>query len=350
MPVRFSPSGKRAIAVAGVLLPTVLFCPAAEPAVSRPECTRLSLPVPLGRGAASMAGTLCQPPGGRASTVQVLLHGSTYNHAYWDFPYRPETYSYRLAMNKAGYATFVVDRLGMGNSTVPPSNQMTLRGEAAQAHEVVQKLRHGDVGGSKFDKVVLGGHSIGAAVTTLEAATYHDVDALLTTGLVHHERPQGIDAIRAGTYSPNSDPKFSGKNYDSGYLTTKPGARKTIYDADRPMAPGVLATDEQTKDVVASDENVDPLAFDPKVSRGVTAPVMLAVGQNDPLYCAPGYADCRSARDIARQEKPDWAGASQFDTVILPKSGHALNLMDNTQLYRSTVRAWADKIVGTTRR
>jgi pimeloyl-ACP methyl ester carboxylesterase len=75
----------------------------------------VSVPVDVLVVQAMMAGTLCRPPG--ASTVMVLVPGSTYNQTYWDFPYQLETYDFRLAMNRAGYATLVIDRLGVGKSS-----------------------------------------------------------------------------------------------------------------------------------------------------------------------------------------------------------------------------------------
>ena len=37
--------------------------------------------------------------------VQVLLHGGTYDHAYWDWPYRPDIYSYVQQATRQGFAT-----------------------------------------------------------------------------------------------------------------------------------------------------------------------------------------------------------------------------------------------------
>jgi pimeloyl-ACP methyl ester carboxylesterase len=67
---------------------------------------------------AKIYGELCvpalRPP---PTTVQLLVHGTTYNHNYWDWPEDPETHSHVRAALQAGYATFNVDRLGVGQST-----------------------------------------------------------------------------------------------------------------------------------------------------------------------------------------------------------------------------------------
>src|SRR5262245_39860697 len=67
----------------------------------------LQIPVALSPGAPAdqtISATLSRPPGS-GGTLQILLHGATYSHVYWDFPFKPERYSYVRAMSRAGYAT-----------------------------------------------------------------------------------------------------------------------------------------------------------------------------------------------------------------------------------------------------
>lgn len=47
-----------------------------------------------------------------ADTVQVMVHGATFNKIMWDLPYQPERYSWTKKMNEAGYATIAVDLVG----------------------------------------------------------------------------------------------------------------------------------------------------------------------------------------------------------------------------------------------
>jgi hypothetical protein len=67
-----------------------------------------------------VVGWLCgqAPLGGR--TIQVLIHGDSLNHTYWDFPLRPQQYSYVRALTTAGYATLNLDMPGAGVSDLPP--------------------------------------------------------------------------------------------------------------------------------------------------------------------------------------------------------------------------------------
>ena len=41
-------------------------------------------------------------------TVQMLVHGATFNKIMWDFPYKPERYSWVRRMISEGYATLVI--------------------------------------------------------------------------------------------------------------------------------------------------------------------------------------------------------------------------------------------------
>ncbi|WP_189077374.1 alpha/beta hydrolase [Mangrovihabitans endophyticus] len=321
--------------------------PALASGRTAPACRATTVDVPLGSGTGQMWGELCRPAGASPSTVVTLVHGATYNHNYWDFPYRPGTYSFSRMLNRAGYATFVVDRLGTGHSTIPPSSELTLTSEAAQLHTVVQALRAGRVGRHAYASVVLGGYSLGSAVSEIEASTFHDVDAVLITALGHYNNPAGTAAIIANGQDPNTDPVLGGRHrYDDGYATTKPGSRETVFYADRPMEPGVLVADELTKDVDAFLEAGDPLVIDPSVSRAIDVPVMFALGDHDPLMCGDGYEDCTSTAALRAQEAPFWTSAPSFDVLLLPNAGHGLNLVPNTRVYQAAARCWLDRMVG----
>jgi pimeloyl-ACP methyl ester carboxylesterase len=56
-------------------------------------------------------------------------------------------------------------------------------------HDAVTALRSGAVAGHAFPHVIMVGHSVGSAETWLEAARYHDVDALIVTGSLHAISP-----------------------------------------------------------------------------------------------------------------------------------------------------------------
>ena len=184
-----------------------LLCPVSAPADS--VCQEFDQTVPVLLGEARMRATLCAP--GSATTVVVMVAGSTYNGTYWDLPYQPEKYNFRRAMNAAGYATLVVDRWGTGASSVPLGARLTTFVQAGAVHEVIQSLRAGRIGGRAFDKVVLAGHSLGSTVVILESATYRDVDGVVVTGLTHHLNLATAVKVVASMYPAALDPQLRGR-------------------------------------------------------------------------------------------------------------------------------------------
>jgi pimeloyl-ACP methyl ester carboxylesterase len=191
----------------------------------------VDVPVTLAGGPASMHGTLCLPHR-RTDTVVVLVPGATYNHVYWDFPLQPQRYSFRRGLNQQGLATFVVDRLGTGLSSRPPSTEVTAQAQAAGIHAAVRLLRAGRLGGVTFTKVVIGGHSGGSILAIGAASTYpEDVDGVLITGFIHNVNTEAVGRFFQSLHPAASDPAFAQAQppYDAGYVTTMPGARNVHF-------------------------------------------------------------------------------------------------------------------------
>src|SRR5690242_16002630 len=103
------------------LLGLVMFVPAAADASGDHgpplRCERVTFDVSLAPNQSAdqhLVATLCSRGPVHKKTIQVLIHGGTYDHNYWDFPVQPETYSYVRELTDAGYATLNIDRLGVG--------------------------------------------------------------------------------------------------------------------------------------------------------------------------------------------------------------------------------------------
>ncbi|NKY51402.1 alpha/beta hydrolase [Nocardia vermiculata] len=310
-----------------------------EPAAA---CRSFPFAVPQGE----LSATLCTPTGG-AQTVMVLMSGSNFNGSYWDFSYQPETYNFRRAMNAAGYATLVVDRLGNGNSTHPPSTSLSATATAQHLHDLVQAAKHGIDGAAPFDKVVTVGHSLTSGTSIMEATQYHDVDGLLLTGYSHAVNiPETLSVI--ATYHPAVDePAFSGRGLDPGYLVSKPGTRMhNFYDPGN-VDPEVLALDEKQKEVFSLTEYPDGMMSTlPGMSNFLTAPVMIAVGSRDRMLCGIDYAACANSATLHAEEAPFFAPEAKLRTFVLPGSGHAVNLARNTADYQAEVVDWMDTTIG----
>lgn len=305
------------------------------------RCVSVAIPVPLGE----MAGSLCTPTARATDTVMVLIAGSNYNATYWDFPYAPETYSFRRAMNAAGIATLVVDRLGNGASTRPPSTQVTATVSARALHDIVGSLRAGLAGAPPFGKVITGGHSLSSGIDVLEATTYQDVDGVLLTGFSHALNVSEVLGVISTYHQAAEDPRFAGRGYDAGYLATRPGTRAASFFAPETADPEVLAVDEANTEVFSPTEYPDGLTSTlPPMTNFIDVPVLVVNGSLDRLSCGPAYAVCADAETLRATEAPFFGPAARLRTFVLPGSGHSVNLARNTAEYRAAVVDWVRSI------
>src|SRR5690349_23043633 len=134
-------------------------------------------------------------------------------------------------MTEHGIATFAIDCPGSGDSSQPLSALITGTGLAAVVHQVVGRLRNAGVAGTRFERVVLVGHSMGSGIVAAEAATYHDVSGVVLTGFSHSMNLVALTAIFVDGVRPALlDPVLSRRSSDPGYVTTMPGTRHLFYD------------------------------------------------------------------------------------------------------------------------
>lgn len=315
-----------------IFLAATLFAPAPASAATV-TCEDLSVPVTVALLPQTMHGRLCAPSG--ASTVVVLIPGGTYNASYWDIEYTPQIRSFRLAMNQAGVATLALDRLGTGGSSKPLSALLSASVQATAAHQVIQTMR------PRFAKVIVGGHSIGAAMAMIEAGRYRDVDGVLVTGMTHRMNLITVIPVLANMIPAPLDPRLAPRGLDAGYLTTNAGTRYSAFHTPGPLDQAAIDYDESTKDVFATTEAVDSLTLTTVItpaSQQITAPVLLALG-NDPHFCGTLGSDCSSPEALRASEAP-FFGTSQLKTYILNGYGHAINYAPNAPTYFGVVIDW----------
>jgi pimeloyl-ACP methyl ester carboxylesterase len=304
------------------------------------SCQDVYTPVRFGLTQQTMYGKLCVPQG--ATTVQVLVPGGTYNSAYWDIQVEPGVRSARQAMNNAGIATMTVDRVGTGKSSKPLSLLVDTVNQAQAVHQVVQSLR------PRFQKVLVGGHSVGSGIAIVAAATYQDVDGLLVTGMTNQWDYTRVLAPLTKLIPVTLDPKFSRLGLDPGYLTTAPGARYDMFHKPGLLNPAVVDYDESTKDVVAPGEALNTILLNNiliPASRAVVAPVMSAQTSAD-YFCGtpPLGADCSSAEALVASERPFFPQAPRMDGFVLSGYGHCFNFAPDPSAYHAAVVAWQRSI------
>lgn len=334
------------VCVALGIISIIVITPTPAGAAQSTQCHDVSTQVTAGPQSGPLAGTLCVPPG--ADKVQLLVHGWTYDRHYFDSPYKPDTYSYARAANKAGYATLAIDRIGSGSSLHPLSVFNTFNTHAKSVHKAVQALRKGEFG-TKFDKVVSVGHSYGSLVTATEAGQYRDVDAMITTGFSHPPNYTNVFARAVGpgpSYPAFADPKFSKANLDPLYWTTTPGYRKNLYNPQH-TDPAVIQSDENLKQTQSLASLVDvPTHHLINSTRTLDIPVFVVTGQRDRIFCGLQSAPCSSSKRLANYERQWYAPGADINAHVVRDAGHNVQLEKSSPEVSSRMLQFVDNKIG----
>jgi alpha-beta hydrolase superfamily lysophospholipase len=346
-----------ALALAAAALAAVALPPAAGArAAGLPEltCSDHTLPVRIadpGPADQTMWGQLCFRGSREPATVQLLVHGATYDHLYWNFPYGVGYYSYVDAATAAGYATFDVDRIGDGNSSHPPSAELDLTAGAVALHDAVTALRAGAVDGHPFQRVIMVGHSLGSVEAWIEAASYHDVNAVIITGALHALNPDLVALAEADVYPAVDDPKFANSGLDSGYTTTRPGTREALFYDPATAGPAVVALDEADKDTSTVGELGGLLSLESEPpseqpSSQITVPVLVVAGADDSIFCTGVTVyNCASAASVRSYEARYYQAAAHLKVVVIPGTGHDLALSTTAPLTTAAMIAWSASVI-----
>lgn len=330
-------------AISGVLGIASLVSGQASAATVGGTCQDVNLPVALASGQATdqtLSGTFCTPTSWAegAHDVDVLVHGATYNRSYWDWPQDSPTYSYVSRTLQAGRATFAYDQLGAGQSSHPSSLSLNPTVEAYAMHQAVQWIRS-----QGYTQVTAEGHSFGSITVIHEAATYHDVDRVVVTGLLHANGPDALLGV-PDFYPAALDPQFSGTITDLGYLTTVPGSRGNLFYDTATADPSVIAYDEAHKDVVSATyfslgltEFEVPAGLN--IASGITVPVLTLSGQEDAITCGLTL-DCTNAAQVTANEAAYYTNTPSLTAVTVPDTGHDVTLHPSAASSFATINNW----------
>ncbi len=373
-------------AVAGAAALTLLAptaAVAAEAAEAGPRCREVEVAIALIEGGPKnqrIVGDLCEPKGVRATAIQLLVHGITYDAGYWSYPDRTggtDRYDYVAHANRAGFATLAIDRVGSTRSSKPLSTDLTIESNAHSVHEVVQAIRTGEIrrsDGRRFTKVVYVGHSYGTWTGWFEVGRYRDVDAAVFTAASSKGAPTALANALGNLYPAMFDEKFRDAGLDPGYLTTLPNTRYQSFYAPAEADPAVIAHDEATKSTVTFSELAkfrDILT----TKHDIRVPVLLVAGEQDSLFCRENFhpfpagaqldAATRPHEDRTLPETGDVTGlrfgATRCDTpqeliaderahlgsnmpvldaYVLPGAGHDLNQAPRAREFFAFTQRW----------
>jgi pimeloyl-ACP methyl ester carboxylesterase len=224
--------------------------------------------------------------------LQVLVHGATYNHTYWDFPeVNGEAYSYAryMAAPERKYAVLAIDQLAAGESSKPADGLgVTLFETATALKQVIDQMRSGENPvGHAFSRIVLVGHSAGSINAIFVQSVWRSADALVVTAARHTTSfpfSPGIQAVLP----------FVPLLASLSYFALPPDLRALLFYYPPGADPAVIAADNASADLWTGGQVTStfaaflyPLAA-PEIDgvSQVTGPVLIQLGEFDALFPA----------------------------------------------------------------
>lgn len=271
----------------------------------------------------------------RREIVQVLVHGATYDHRYWDAaPNGMAGYSYARSMAARCYSVLAIDRLGAGASSRPDGDLLGVANDASSIAQVLQALRQlSNPMGRGFTTIVLVGHSFGTYSSTYALGTYENLaDAFVATGWVN------------SSGFVNVDPEYIASLFAASYITLLPEVRAALFYTAEYSDPAVIAYDNST---LANSFTRGFLAdavgvFTARATSDVAQiKALTRVHQVDvPVFVQLADLDALFPASFAPYEAPLYEAAPSVTVDTLTTTGHSFNLHPTNQTGWDRIDAW----------
>ncbi|CAJ2513492.1 Uu.00g016110.m01.CDS01 [Anthostomella pinea] len=297
------------------------------------------------QGNYSIAATYCEPTAGPGKTLQVLTHGIGFDRSYWDFPLNNYNYSYVNAAIAKGYSTFAFDRLGIHQSSHgEPVNEIQSWLEIAALRSLTAMLRQATLPGvtTHYDKIVHVGHSFGSIQTYgLTAMDPTISDGIALTGF--SQAPMyAAYFLLGGNFVEANGAAYALKDYPNGYLAAGDASGvQTNFFALGEFDPAVLAEAYMTGQPVTVGELLT-LSGPAASNNSFGGPVLVITGDRDIPFCG---GNCLAADPSPSSSKQYFGNTSDFETVIVPATGHGLNLQYSWPTTYAAILDFFDKTV-----
>jgi len=299
---------------------------------------RFVFPVSLSSGPANVVAYLYYHGSYQNRPLQVLVHGATYNHAYWDFPaVNGEDYSYARYMAAQKYAVLAIDLPGAGESDKPPGAGLGLSDTGAAVRQVVEAMRSGaNPVAHQFGPIVLVGHSAGSIAATYAQANWHVADALVITASRH--LVGDVLNLQVTQFILPLLFQLVAAFQNVPYFSLPPDNRTGLFYFPPAADPDVIALDNATADQWTNGQLLSTFfAFlNPAIDKVglVTGLVLIQLGTHDVLFPA----------DLPDVERALWASTSP-DIQTLTGIGHDFNLHLNHADGWRAIDAWISQHV-----
>lgn len=270
----------------------------------------------------------------RSRAITLYLTGLDTGEWNWRFRSVPG-YDWPAKMAKLGQASLTVDMLGYGSRGRPPGNDVCIGSQADVTHQIIAKLRSGDYALGRrtpirFRRVALAAHDVGPMIGEVEAYSYKDIDALIVVTYADQGFTPFIferDARVAPTCSTGGEP-----GGPPGYFYMERPEEygpDLFYNAD----PAVIAA-------VVRQREPNPCGYPPSQGpaiaanwarlREVRVPVLIAIGDHDPVWTWDGWA----------LQAAHFTGSNDVTQIRLPNTGHFPMLERIAPRFRKMVAAW----------
>jgi pimeloyl-ACP methyl ester carboxylesterase len=296
----------------------------------------------LTSGTFSISAQYCAPSDTKPPTsIQVLVHGNTYNRKIWDGlgleSLQNEGYSWQRLAAAEGLATLALDMIGHGQSTIPDPNtvvQMPL--EAAIINNISRSLKSTrNPLGNAFKKVIFIGHSYGSITGIAAARLYLNfADAMVLTGWSSSPVvPSPLIPLQFLSASLVSS-RFAG--YPLGYLTASNETARTAMFYGGNFDPIIPNLDFELEDVVTTGEDGSFVAgFQP--ASQFSGQVFAVTGDQDGIFCGSINGACDDQLTNSKAFVPN---AAVFDTYVIPHTGHDFMLHRSSQSTFALIQDW----------
>ena len=260
----------------------------------------------------AVAGSLLQPDGAPTALL-VCVHGGTYDRRYWRFELDGHPgYSMADHLVQRGFALLLLDTLGMGESTRPPTVQHLTPNVAAAANDaVVRQIR------TEFTGVpVVGiGHSMGGMLALTQQSRHRSFDALGVLGWSADDlnlRPDADHFLVDGDYR----------------IINRGALRNLFYWEDVPEA--VIEADDAA--VVPTPRSLEDACFvagcTSEHAARIDVPVFVGLGERD-VSADP------------HREPAMYSSATDITLYVLARSGHCHNFASTRARLWDRLGAWS---------
>ncbi len=283
----------------------------------------------------------------RPGVVTLYLHGLGLGEFFWDLSSVSgiSGYNYARSMAKAGQTSVILDRLGYGQSSKPPGDDICVGSQADIAHQEIQDLRDGHyrLGGGYqargYGKVVLAGHSLGGLITQIEAYSFGDAAAYVTmdwsdTGMskleMNDAKQWTLACALGGTHVTGS----TGPKGYAPYATPYKTPATFFYQVDPAIRRFVLA--KKVRDLCGDASSINAgVAADEAYLGQVRKPVLVLFGTRDLLFPEPD-----GAREAAM-----FTGSSSLTYDQVSGASHAVALEPERGTVVQDVSSWLNRHV-----